>query len=215
MASSPRSNGAQAREGRRPQWVLSGAAFQRLLSSLHADRDRAGQQYEELRHKLIVFFAGRACPEAEDRADETLDRLSRRLQEGEPVRDVGRFAHGVARLVLTESLRRERRRRGALLRAGRESPAWVTPFESETGLDCLRCCAQRLPPADRELILAYYDSMGRERQHERKLLAARLGLTPNALRLRAYRIRRWLEDCSRRCLAGRSASAEAVWRHRR
>jgi DNA-directed RNA polymerase specialized sigma24 family protein len=186
------------------RWVLSARALQGLLASLDADADRAADRYEELRQKLIVFFAGRSCPDADDLADETLDRLSRRISEAGDVRDVGRFAYGVARLVLSESIRRGRRRRDAL-RLAAAGPA-PTPFETETGLDCLRECAARLPAADRELVLGYYESVGREGQAARKDLARRHGLTPAALRVRVFRIRRQLEASTRRCLAERRAA---------
>jgi DNA-directed RNA polymerase specialized sigma24 family protein len=195
--------------GRRPRWVLSRDAFAGLLASLDLDPDRAAERYEDLRHKLIVFFAGRARRDPEDQADETLDRLSRRIDEGEPVRDVGRFAYGVARLVLSESFRRDRRRRRALLSGMFGGPAPAVAFDSEPGLECLRSCAARLAADDRDLILGYYESIGRERQQERRALAERFGLTPSALRVRAYRIRRSLEACTRHCLAGRLASAAA------
>lgn len=191
--------------GRRARWVLSREAFRSLLSSLDADEDRAAEHYEELRHKLIVFFAGRDCRDAEDQADETLDRLSRRLEEGEAVRDVGRFAYGVARLVFSESVKRDRRRRLALRLAVANPPFTPGPFDTETGVECLRHCAGRLDPSDRELILSYYESLGRERQQERRQLALQLGLTPSALRVRAYRIRRSLEVAMRECLAGRTS----------
>jgi DNA-directed RNA polymerase specialized sigma24 family protein len=187
--------------GRR--WTLSGEAFQALLASLDPDPGRAGQEYESLRRRLIIFFLGRGCPDAEDSADETLDRLSRRIAEGTRIDDVRRFAHGVARRVQSEALRRERRQRRVqqdLLRKAR-TPS-VSAIESEAGLECIRRCAQRLEAGDWKLIVEYYDGAGSELQDDRKELAARLGITPAALRLRAFRIRRSLEDCTRRCLGG-------------
>jgi DNA-directed RNA polymerase specialized sigma24 family protein len=71
-------------------------------------------------------------------------------------------------------------------------------------MECIRSCTKRLPPDERELILHYYDSAGREQQENRKQLAARLELSPTALRLRAFRIRRALEACTRDCLAGQA-----------
>jgi DNA-directed RNA polymerase specialized sigma24 family protein len=68
-------------------------------------------------------------------------------------------------------------------------------------MECIRSCTKRLPPDERDLILHYYDSAGRDQQEQRKQLAARLELSPAALRLRAFRIRRALEVCTRDCLA--------------
>jgi DNA-directed RNA polymerase specialized sigma24 family protein len=185
------------RAGRR--WVLSGEAFQALLSSLDPDPARAGEEYESLRQRLVVFFLGRGGLDAEASADETLDRLSRRIFEGAPIDDVRRFAHGVARRVHSEALRRQRCQR----RVQQELARTVSPpsaVESDAGLECIRRCVQRLTAADRELIIVYYDGAGSGLQDDRKALAARLGITPLALRVRAFRVRRSLESCTRSCL---------------
>jgi DNA-directed RNA polymerase specialized sigma24 family protein len=175
-----------------------------LLSSLHSDVSRAAQQYERLRERLILYFSGRRCPDPEDSADETIDRISRRIDGGEQIRDVTRFAYAVARLVLSESFKRVRRREGVLARLassaaapGAESAATPGP---DGAMECIRSCTSRLPPDERDLILHYYDSAGRDQQEQRKQLAARLELSPTALRLRAFRIRRALEACTRDCL---------------
>jgi DNA-directed RNA polymerase specialized sigma24 family protein len=179
---------------------LSDDAFHGLLSSLDPDPDCAARKYEDLRHKLVVFFCGRRVLTAEDQADETIDRLSRRIAEGEPIQDLGRFAYGVARLVFKESLKRDHRQRGAF--AALAPPQIAMRFDSDAGIECIRRCVGRLETADRELILAYYGSDGREGQRERQDLAGRLEISSTALRLRAYRIRRSLEACARRCLDG-------------
>jgi DNA-directed RNA polymerase specialized sigma24 family protein len=194
-----------ARE-RRPAWVLDAEAFRGLLHRLDPNPEQAGLKYERLRHKLIIFFAGRACPDPEQGADETLDRLTRRLTEGEPIAHVDRFAHGVARRVWSETARRDHRHRRALGWLLGTPPPAASPFESEAGLECVSRCVAELGPADRELILGYYAGAGQEQQDERRELADRLGITATALRLRAYRIRRLLEACVGGCLHGRAAT---------
>ena len=64
---------------------------------------------------------------------------------------------------------------------------------------CLEKCLDELPNDDRELILEYYRSEGREKIERRSELAGRLGLSKNALILRASRIRTRLEGCVRSC----------------
>ena len=194
------SGAAEATALPRPKWVLDGDAFHRLLASLDPDPARAALKYEVLRKKLVMLFLGRGSREAEDNADETLDRVSRRIAEGEVLDDVTRFAHGVARRVHSECLRRERRQRRArqaLVAAPRPAPS---PVDSEPGIECIRLCIDRLPSADRTLIVEYYDESGRALQAQRRESAARLGISPSTLRLRAFRIRRSLEDCTRDCM---------------
>jgi DNA-directed RNA polymerase specialized sigma24 family protein len=184
----------------RGRWVLSQDAFWALLSSLDSDPRRAGEKYEVLRRRLIILFLGRGSREPEDGADETLDRLSRRLAQGDQIQDVGRFACGIARRVHAEDLRRVRRHRrlreGLVGSGGLPTPA----IDSEAGIECIRRCLDRLDAGDRALIVEYYEGSGRELQEDRKAQADRLGLTPTALRLRSYRLRRALESCTRECL---------------
>lgn len=191
------------------RWTLSDEALDALLGSLDPDRERAAHKYEDLRHKLVVFFCARGVAGAEDQADVALDRLSRRIAEGEPIRDLGRFAYGVARLVLRESQRNDRRRRDLLERSAPVAPPATTIFDSDAAIECLRRCIGRLEPDQRGLILTYYESDGLEGQRERQQLALRLGISRTALRLRVHRIRSGLEACTRRCLGyqGRCVAA--------
>jgi DNA-directed RNA polymerase specialized sigma24 family protein len=190
---------------RRTHSPPSREAFHDLLATLDSDSERAARRYEELRRKLIVFFCGRSCPDPEERADETLDRLARRLQEGQ-IADPARFAYGIARFVFAEWVKRERRRRRTLREIAFRAQAPADPFDTETAKECIRRCADQLDPADRDLILAYYGSGGVEGQQERNALAGQLGITSAALRVRAFRIRREIESCARRCRAGRPAA---------
>ena len=184
----------------RRKWVLDEDAFHRLLASLDTDPGQAALKYEVLRKKLVMLFLGRGSPEAEDSADETLDRVSRKVAEGETIEDITRFAHGVARRVHSECLRRERRHRRARQALAAAPGAAPSALSSEPGLDCIRLCIDRLPATDRTLIVEYYDESGRALQAQRRESAARLGISPSALRLRAFRIRRSVEDCTRDCL---------------
>jgi DNA-directed RNA polymerase specialized sigma24 family protein len=180
----------------------SHAAFHGLLARLDSDQESAARRYEELRQKLVVFFCGRNCPDPEEQADETLDRLARRVQEGK-IEDPARFAYGIARFVWAEWTKRDGRRRRALREIASTPEAFTNPFDTEIGQECVRRCADQLDPADRDLILAYYGSEGAEAQQERRALAERFGLTPTALRVRAFRIRRELGACARQYLASR------------
>ncbi|PYQ55327.1 MAG: hypothetical protein DMF78_02435 [Acidobacteria bacterium] len=137
---------------RRVRWALTRRALDGLLRALDPDEHRAADRYERLRHGLIVFFLGHGVVDAEARADETLDRVSRRIDEGTPIRDLGRFAYGVARLVCSESLRRDRRQRAAVraLPAPLPSPA---EDSAEVPQECIRRCMAVLSPDDRALIV--------------------------------------------------------------
>ncbi|HXG64714.1 MAG TPA: hypothetical protein VNO70_06375, partial [Blastocatellia bacterium] len=90
-------------------WVLSEEAFNLLLRQLDADRQCAGEKYEHLRRSLIKFFAWRGSRRPDADADEAIDRVARKLSEGERVQEIYSYTNGVARLVLLETLRDQER----------------------------------------------------------------------------------------------------------
>lgn len=185
---------------------LTAEALSRLLAGLDHDRDRAGEAYEALRRTLVKFFDWRGAVHPEECADETLDRLARKLDEGAAIDDPGRFARGIARLVLLERWRRPEAR---TLRADPSqlalvpAPAAPEPTDAEPRSGCFETCLNELPEDGRVLILGYYAGSGRVKIDTRKRLAESLRLTDNALRSRAQRIRDRLERCTARCLERR------------
>jgi DNA-directed RNA polymerase specialized sigma24 family protein len=178
---------------------LSATGLARLLSRLDPEPDRAGSLYEALRRTLVKFFDWRGAWAPEEGADETLDRLCRKLEAGEAVDDLRSYAHGIARLVLLEQWRSP----GAkAARADDQELARIpAPDPVDEGVlgGCLQRCLAELPPDARELILAYYTDEGRAKIDNRRRLAEAHGLSENALRSRAQRLRDRLEDCIARC----------------
>lgn len=163
-----------------------------LLTWLDPDRERAGEQYEHLRRKLIRFFEMQHCqPRAEELADRTLDVLARRLQQGIEICtwDVSHFCYGVARNLLRDH------RKGVKLEPLTREPAAVfrPPCEREWPLQYLERCLDELSPESRQLIQAYYQEEKRAKINQRLRLAQQLGISPNALRLRVHQIRLKLE----------------------
>ena len=176
---------------------LSADAFASLLARLDPDPERAGSAYEHLRRALAGFFAWRGAATPEECADETLDRLAARVAEG-VVEDVPRFALGIARLVLLEHWRRPGARSVPLEDLGREPAAAPEVGDDDSRARDLALCLDELPGEGRELILQYYGADGRARIEARKRIADALGISENALRSRAQRLRDQLETCLRR-----------------
>jgi DNA-directed RNA polymerase specialized sigma24 family protein len=98
---------------RRTRWVITQDAFDLLLRKLDEDRDRAGERYEAARRKLVKFFELRGSDAPEEHADETLNRVARKLAEGERIENVNAYLLGVARLVLKEVFKHHLRARAA------------------------------------------------------------------------------------------------------
>jgi RNA polymerase sigma factor (sigma-70 family) len=175
---------------------LTAEGFDILLSQLDPDRERAGELYETIRRKLVRLFEWRGCVSPEDLADETFNRVARRLSEGVELRSNDPYGYfcGVAHLLYKEVLRRAAREHRAIESGGWPSPSLTEDDEpSDPRLESLRRCLQRLPPDQRDLVLRYYQ--GEHNIRSRQALASDLGVPMNALRIRVHRARRKLESC--------------------
>ncbi len=182
------------------EWDLTEEAFERLLQWLDADREQAGRKYEIIRIRLIRIFTCRGCLEAEDLADEAINRVTAKLDEiidtyiGEPAP----YFYGVANKLHLEYLRRK---------PPAELPQNLVSGsqESEQRYSCLEECIAHLSPASRQLVLNYYQDEKRAKIDHRKQLADSLGIAANALRIRAHRIRLRLQECVKSCLSQQPA----------
>ena len=176
-------------------------SFDKLLGWLNTDRELAAQKYEEIRRRLITIFTYRGCAEAEDLADETFDRVARKVCEIAEtyVGDPASYFYGVAHNVHLEYMRGMFRRP-----APPPPPSVYEEEEPEPEYGCLEECMQRLADGDRELVLQYYQEDKRAKIEHRKKLAAQLGIAINALRIRAFKIRQTLQRCVRECVSGGS-----------
>jgi DNA-directed RNA polymerase specialized sigma24 family protein len=187
---------------------LTREGFELLLARLHPERERAGERYEVLRAKLLRFFEYRGCASSDQAADETVNRVARRLEGGEAIRaeDASAYFLGVARNVLREYWARpEGSWRPLDAVAPDDVAAPPPPPDDEQGERLWACfdrCLGALDPRQRELVLEYYEWGRRQRIGSRKDLCRRMGLTLNAVRIRAHRIRASLERCVRRCGVG-------------
>ena len=184
----------------RQRWTLNQEAFDKLLVAFDVDRETAGQKYLEIRNNLTRFFEWRGCSFPEDHADETINRMAKRVAEGEAILNHSGYAMGVARLLLLEINKVRQREQSALAEIGAAPEVYVPEDDGESRLICLRSCLQTLSPDNRELILQYYQGEKGEKIQNRKKLLDRLGIPVNTLRMRALRLRERLQSCVEECL---------------
>ena len=189
-------------------WVITQAAFDRLLLCFDSDRDRAADKYESVRQRLTKLFKWRGCQSPEELTDTTIDRVARRLNEDAAlsVSDPYLYFHGVALNVLREywkSAERglENQTPSALPQS---DPIALKEAEAETSvkerqLECLDKCLHQLASDDRDLVRSYHYKEKRDKIEVRRALAAQLRIPINALRIRVYRIRVGLEKCIGEC----------------
>ena len=169
--------------------------FESLLNWLNSDRELAGKSYETIRSSLVKTFVLNGFNDAEDLADETINRVMRRLPDirigytSEPAY----YFHGVARNIVRE---RRRRKEIAAERIEISVDPRVEPNEEQV---CLGHCLHRLSAGKRNLILDYYLYEGHSKVEHHKHMAGELKITPGAIRNRAHKIRSNLADCMREC----------------
>jgi len=178
--------------------VLSKDFLDKLLLSLHEDRERAGEKYETLRLGLIRFFEWRGCLFPEDHADEVMDRVARKIVQGEEIRNIYSYITGVARFVFMEVVK-EREKQQAALRELPSNPVSEELSDDNVRLECLRRCLQSFPLESSRLMMAYYEEDEQNKIKLRKKLAQQLGISPHALRMRLQRLRGKLEECTMDC----------------
>ena len=184
---------------RRQKWELTGESLEKFLAALDPDSQRAGEKYETIREALISFFDWQGGLSPEDLCDETLNRVVRKIDEGEDVRNIPAYCRGVARLVLLEDRKWTTARRADVEElAALPAPAPVE--NSDERGEWLKNCLQELPLESRQLVLQYYKEDKQQNIDARAALAARLGIPLNALRSRVQRLRDRLENCVRRTM---------------
>jgi DNA-directed RNA polymerase specialized sigma24 family protein len=175
--------------------------FEELLNWLAPDRELAGQIYESIRDRLIKIFYSRGCQIADEMADETIDRVTKKIKilsatyEGNP----SMYFYGVAKKVLLEYSRKPK---------PQELPVNILKTEmtddvSEKYYECLDKCLMKMPGEQNQLILEYYQGEKRAKINQRKTMMLRLGISNQTLRVRLSRMREVLQKCVSKCVEGK------------
>jgi DNA-directed RNA polymerase specialized sigma24 family protein len=174
--------------------ILKQEEFDRLLEWLAPDPGMAGLIYEKIRWRLVAILASRGCTCPEELADETIDRVARRVIQIQDsyVGDKAIYFLGVMNNVHHEYLKRP-----VLPRL--PEPDDDGEAKERTHL-CLEKCLDKLAPNPRRMIEQYYAADKRAKIDLRKRIAAELGIGISVLRLRALRIRDKLQTCIEQCL---------------
>ena len=194
-------------------WLLTQEAFDKLLARLGSDRELAGARYELLRANLIGYFRRQGMTSTSELADETIDRVARKIAQGEEIPDASLpgYFHSVARNVWREHLRGNNRVTDDLEALPYGSHPATDPASKEAQLqddlqaeqrfDCLEACMQKLSAEDHKLLADYYLMEG-EHIEGRKRLAEQMGTTLPSLRVRVMRLKEKLQRCVTDCLSG-------------
>lgn len=190
-------------------WSLSPSSFNKFLAWLDEGADSEGQKYLEIRRRLVAFFDRKNCLAPDELADETLNRVARRLEEEGKLETEtpAKYCYIVARFVFMESLRqKENLSLDEVLANPKVSNLIANLSDDEAEIKekrlwCLEKCTDKLELENRRMIFRYYYGEERIKIENRRNLAESLGLTMNALSIRVCRIRDKLETCVGKCVA--------------
>ncbi|HEX3801782.1 MAG TPA: RNA polymerase sigma factor [Solirubrobacteraceae bacterium] len=174
--------------------------FKRPARPSSEDDERFTRLYEDTSRDLLAFLL-RRCATAEDAADclaETYRiawETRARIPAGHEARP---WLFGVARNITRQTHRGETRRAATTSALATAAERWYTPSGPEDG--ALAAALSQLSPIDQEIItmIAADELPPRE-------VATILGLSPNAVRIRAHRAREKL-----RALLGPTAPEEGA-----
>lgn len=197
--------------GARREREISVEPFRVLLQHLDPVEERAWEMHDDLRRKLICFFENGFPLEAEDLADQALDRIAQKLLI-QDIREIRQFAFGVARNLRRETIRRNlltlRVAFRAEIRKARpiqdSELAVIEHLDGERKFECYRKCLARLSREDQRLLAAYYPESAANLDKQREILAQELGTNLGNLRTRIARLRAQLEKWFEASCAPRS-----------
>jgi DNA-directed RNA polymerase specialized sigma24 family protein len=183
-------------------------AFHTFLHWLDEGKETDGRSYLEMRERLVAYFDRKNCLNADDLADSTLTRVSRRLNEEGSIdcETPAKYCYIVARYVFLEHTRNRREAELPLDDVLSDKQEIAAREESDEREDkektfgCLERCMEQLKQDDRETVIRYYYGKERVKIENRRALADNLGISLNALRIRACRIRDRLEGCVEKCM---------------
>ena len=190
-------------------WAPTQGSFQGFLHWLDQGVDSGGEKYLEMHRRLAAYFDRKNCLTAAELADETLARVAQKLQEKGEITELSpaHYCYVTAKFVFLEYLRHIKHGRAGLeefsVQPGADSVVVSVAGdgcdEQEKMLSCLDRCLHKLSAADSEMILEYYQGEKHEKIQRRRELGVRLGLSANALTIRACRIRTKVEQCVKDC----------------
>ena len=191
-------------------WSLTQPVFTRFLDWLDGADNSEGRVYLEMRQRLVTYFDRKNCLDPDDLADEVLNRVARRLEEEGSIESEtpAKYCYIIARYVFMESLRSPLAKTVQLDhvssgRSGGDLAVVADPDQTATterAMTCLDRCADKLDADSRKMIFGYYVGTERIKIENRRILADKIGISMNALSIRACRVRNKLETCVQNCV---------------
>jgi DNA-directed RNA polymerase specialized sigma24 family protein len=176
---------------------LTQEKFTKFLEWLSPVTEKAGEEYERLRFRLMTFFSRRRCRFPEELADETINRVVLKV-EGDEIENKLAYCYGVARNIFLESLRKDKKHENIdeIQIEAENIEQDDSPYQ-----DCLDECLEKLPNENRHLVLDYFSESKQAKIEKHKEMSDALEISKTALRMKILRIKKKLQICVEKCLA--------------
>ncbi len=179
--------------------------FNDLLSWFSDNRETAGEKYEEIRNGLIRFFYFKGCSDAEDLADEAINRVATKL----PVLNLStntkpiNLFYGFASKIYLEYFNRIKKQE-IEFNPDIHSHFTAKEFSSDpedTNQKCLNECLEKLPADDKNLMISYFCPEKAEKIENRRKLSEKLQMNMGAIHTKIHRLKKILRKCIEKCAA--------------
>jgi len=175
--------------------------FNDLLDWFSLNREEAGKKYEEIRNGLIRFFYFKGCSDAEDLADEAINRVALKLPTLDlagNVKPINVF-YGFASKIYLEYVSRIKNQE-VEFDGDFHSPNKTLEPENKYQ-KCLEKCLTELSDEDGDLIVEYYCLEKAEKIEHRRKLAEKLQMNIGTIHIKIHRLRKILRQCIEKCAA--------------
>ncbi len=186
-------------------YALGQQEFNALLGLFSANREEAGEKYEQIRAGLIRFFQFKGCADPQGLADETINRVAAKLHAFDTSKNIQlvSYFYGFASNILME-YRRKAAKESALADRQISAPAIsVEENAIDPDITCLEQCMEELKADEKELVIEYYSRDRQERIELRHRICERLNCSAPTLYVRIFRIKGTLKDCIEACTKSR------------
>jgi DNA-directed RNA polymerase specialized sigma24 family protein len=178
-----------------PELDFTSESLSRLLEAFSNDQAAAGVAYAKLRDSLVRFFRLKGDNNPDDAADETLDRVGKKLLQNPEIDDLTKYSFAVARFIFLERLKRSQKEKVAAEGFYADRTAIKTEAETDDFLP-FRECFNSLTDKEKTVLQAYFADVSPSNLFaERRKLTEEYNISLNNLRLKVFRLRQRLENC--------------------
>ena len=162
--------------------LLTKEHFDSLLLWFSEDREEAGAKYEEIRVGLIRFFDYKGCSDSENLADETINRVARKLSALDTSNGYRylTYFYGFASKVYLEYRKKIERNEVELDQNIHFTDESSIDFDEiqEIRQKFLEQCLATLSAEDKYVIIQYFAKEGQPKAEHRRRLAEELKISP-------------------------------------